>query len=396
MRLNIPKNALPVIGILIILILMELFAPQPIDWTKSFNEDDKRPFGCFLLKELIQNDLFPDQEFKISSNAIFNYPETDSLSTKKNYIFVTNDFSPQEWEINTIMDLAKNGNQIFIASSNLGKAFSDSLHVHIESDIQFSELVAVKKKSQNLENPVLQGKSKFEYPKAFDNSTIAKFNKDSAVVLGRDHQRKIQLVKISYGEGNFFISCQPLAFTNYNVVQNENANYIAGAFSYLPPNPIVWDEYYKPLRALRSTSPIIFLLSSPPLKMAYYILLACLLLVLIFQGKRQQRMIPVLKPLPNTSLEFIKTMGRLYYNRKNHKDIALKKIKYLKEFCKSRYHINLTIDTLNEVSKRSGISLKTLEILFNLADKISNSQNISQETLEDLHSKVEYIYKSGK
>ncbi|MBN2596136.1 DUF4350 domain-containing protein [Labilibaculum sp.] len=396
MRINIPKNALPVIGILIILILMELFAPQPIDWTKSFNEDDKRPFGCFLLKELIQKDLFPDQEFKISSNAICNYPETDSLETKKNYIFVTNDFSPQAWEINAIMNLAKNGNQVFIASSNLGKAFSDSLHVHIESDIQFSELVAAKEKSQNFENPDLQEKSKYKYPKAFDNSTITKFNKDSVIVLGRDHQRKIQLLKVPYGKGNFLISCQPLAFTNYNAVQNENANYIAGVFSYLPPNPIVWDEYYKPLRALRSTSPIIFLLSSPPLKMAYYLLLACLLLVLIFQGKRQQKMIPVLKPLPNTSLEFIKTMGRLYYNRKNHKDIALKKIKYLKEFCKSRYHIDLNIDTLHETSKRSGISLKTLEILLNQADKITNSQNISQETLEDLHSKVEYIYKSGK
>ncbi|PKQ64474.1 hypothetical protein BZG02_06615 [Labilibaculum filiforme] len=396
MKINIPKNAFPVLGILIILILMELFAPQPIDWTKSFDQNDKRPFGCFLLNELLQEDLFPDQEFTISNKAIFEYPEPNSTSTKKNYIFVTNNFSPQPWEINIIMNLAKNGNQVFIASSLLGNAFADSLHLHFTNEIQLSEVVVTKEKTQTFENPKLQGKSEFKYPKAFDNSTISQFYKDSVIVLGRDHQKNIQLVKIPHGKGNFYICSQPLAFTNYNVVQNKNANYIAGAFSYLPPMPIVWDTYYKPLRALRSTSPIVFLLSSPPLKLAYYLLLVCLLLVLLFQGKRQQKMIPILKPLPNTSLEFIRTMGRLYYNRKNHKDIALKKIKYLKEFCKSRYHVDLSLDTLTEVSLRSGISLKTLQILFTQIDKISNSQNISQEELEDLHSKVEFIYKSGK
>lgn len=396
MKLNIPKNALPVIGILIILILMELFAPQPIDWTRSFTEDDKRPFGCFLLRELIEQELFPEQEFEVSRDAIFNYQEFDSLAPNKNYIFVTDDFSPQEWEIELLLNLVQKGNQILIATSNLGKVFSDTIHVQFGTDLEFTDLAVKNARSQNFENPNLKDKNKSEYPKAFDNTSINKFYKDSVIVLGRDNKKRIQLVKIPYGKGNFFISSQPLAFTNYNVVQNKNADYIAGVFSYLPSYPIVWDEYYKPLRALRSTSPIVFLLSSPPLKMAYYLLLTCLILIMVFQGKRQQKMIPVLKPIPNTSLEFIRTIGRLYYNRKNHKDIALKKIKYLKEFCKSRYHIDLTIGTLNEVSKRSGISLKTLEILFNKINQISNSNNISKEDLEDLNSKVEYIYKSGK
>lgn len=396
MKIGIPKNALPVIGILLILILMELFAPQPIDWTRSFNEDDKRPFGCFLLRELIEEELFPEQEFEVSRSAIFNYPELDSLAPNKNYIFVTNDFSPQKWEIELLLNLVQNGNQIVIATSNLGKVFSDTINVKFGSDLEVTDLAIKNARSQNFENPNLKDKNNSKYPKAFDNTSINKFYKDSLIVLGRDNKKRIQLVKIPYGKGNFFISSQPLAFTNYNVVQNKNANYIAGVFSYLPANPIVWDEYYKPLRALRSTSPIVFLLSSPPLRMAYYLLLACLVLVLIFQGKRKQKMIPILKPISNTTLEFIRTMGRLYYNRKNHKDIALKKIKYLKEFCKSRYHIDLSIDTLNEVSKRSGISLKTLEILFKQINKISNSNNISKEELEDLNSKVDYIYKSGK
>ena len=396
MKINIPKNALPVIGILIILILMDLFAPQPIDWTRNFNEDDKRPFGCFLLRELIEQELFPEQEFEISRDAIFNYPVLDSLAPNKNYIFVADDFSPQAWEIKLLLDLVQNGNQIVIATSNLGKVFSDTIHVQFDTEFKFTDLGAKEVQFQNFENPNLKDKNNSKYPKAFDNTTINKFYKDSLIVLGRDNKKRIQLVKVPYGKGNFFISSQPLAFTNFNIVQNKNADYIAGIFSYLPPNPIVWDEYYKPLRAFRSTSPIAFLLSSPPLKMAYYLLLACLILVLIFQGKRKQKMIPILKPIPNTTLEFIKTMGRLYYNRKNHKDIALKKIKYLKEFCKTRYHIDLTTDTLNEVSKRSGISLKTLEILFKQVNQISNSNNISNEELEDLNAKVEYIYKSGK
>lgn len=396
MKINIPRNAFPVIGILLIFVLLELFAPQQIDWTKSFNEDDKRPFGCFLMRELIEEELFPEQEFEISRDAIFNYSEIDSLAPQKNYIFITNDFSPQEWEIDLLLGLVKNGNQVFIATSNLGRTFSDSLHVQFDHSIQLVDIAGTNKKHLNFENPILKEKESFAYPKAFDKSSIKKFNKDSLIVLGRDDKKSVQFVKIPYGKGNFFISSQPLAFTNYNVVQNNNANYIAGIFSYLPSKPIVWDEYYKPLRTLRSNSPILFLLSSPPLKLAYYLLLTCLILVMLFQGKRQQKMIPILKPVTNTSLDFIRTLGRLYYNRKNHKDIALKRIKYLKEFCKSRYHIDLNLDTLNEMSKRSRISVKTLEILFNKIDQISKSNNISKEDLEDLNSKVEYIYKSGK
>lgn len=396
MKINIPKNALPLIGILLILILMELFAPKPIDWTRSFTEDDKRPFGCFLLRELIEEELFPEQEFEISSDAIFNYPELDSRAPVKNYIFITDDFSPQKWEIELLLNLVQTGNQVLIATSNLGKVFSDTINVKFDADIKFTDLAVKKEETQNFENPNLKDKNNSKYAKAYDNNSINKFYKDSLIVLGRDNRKRIQLVQVPYGKGNFLISSQPLAFTNYNVVQNKNAGYIAGVFSYLPPNPIVWDEYYKPLRALRSSSPIVFLLSSPPLKMAYYLLLTCLILILVFQGKRQQKMIPILKPIPNTTLEFVKTMGRLYYNRKNHKDIALKKVKYLTEFCKSRYHIDLSENTLYEVSKRSGISLKTLEILFKKINQISNSNNISKEELEDLNSKVEYIYKSGK
>ena len=386
----------PVIGVIVLLILVELFTPKPIDWTRNFNQNDKKPFGSFLVMDLLRSELFPNREIEITHTPIYNYSYEDDTLANKNFIFITDHLQLMTWDIERLLGLIKEGNQVLIAATSIGNELADSLHLLIKKDIRFEQLATAGEKVQKFENPKLFRNKEFEFEKAFDLTSIQNFNKDSLIVLGRDNKKSVQFVKIPIGKGNVFLCCQPLAFTNYNVLQKSNADYLAGIFSYLPNQPIVWDEYYKPLRAFRSQSPIMFLLSSPALKLAYYLLLICLVLFLIFQGKRQQRIIPVITALPNTSLEFIQTIGKLYYNRKNHKDIAEKKFMYLKEYIRNRYHLDFQVDHLDELSLRSGIPLKTLQILMNQLQKISQASHLSQEDLEDFHSKIEYIYNNCK
>ena len=57
------------------------------------------------------------------------------------------------------------------------------------------------------------------------------------------------------------------------------------------------------------------------------------------QGKRKQRIIPVITPLKNTSLEFVETIGRLYYQKGTRSGIAHKKIIFFLDFIRTRYNI---------------------------------------------------------
>lgn len=395
MKLIIPKSTYPFIVILILLFLVELFSPTPIDWTQNFNSDDKRPFGSYLLMNLIKTDLFSNYEIEFKSIPVFNYPESSSSDSLKNYIFITNNLEMQKWDVDKLVKLAKDGNQIFIAASSISIPLADTLDLNLTPNVFFSNLGKTVR-IQKFENQNISLNKTYKYEKAFDVVSIKNFNKDSLIVLGRDTDKNIQFIKKQFGKGNIFYCCQPLAFTNYNVVTSNNADYIAGAFSYLPNRPIVWDEYYKPTRALRHSSPLKYLLTYPPLKLGFYLLFFCLIFLLLFQGKRQQRIVPLIQPLRNTSLEFIRTLGSLYYTKKNHKDIADKKFKYFKEFIRSRYHIEFKKENIKELSSRSSLPEKTLRMLFDQSKSIETLTHLTQEGLEDFHSKIEYIYKNCK
>ena len=66
----------------------------------------------------------------------------------------------------------------------------------------------------------------------------------------------------------------------------------------------------------------------------------------------------MLPPPENTSLEFVETIGRLYFQQKNHSDLAKKKIIFFKEFLRTSFYIGtsqLNQESAKKVSMRSGI-----------------------------------------
>ncbi|MFA8434346.1 MAG: DUF4350 domain-containing protein [Marinifilaceae bacterium] len=397
MKVNFSKNIILLAVLFIGLFVMELLAPSPIDWTPNFNANDKRPFGDYILHDLLQKDLFPEQEIEIRKLPAYNYPVLDSFAPTANYIYITQAFDPAPLDCQKILNLARKGNQVFLAADELGRSISDSLGLKYSQNNSLKNIIRKKSQTQNFENPSLRKQKGINYTKAYGRSHISRYSNKNILVLGCNEQKQIQFVKIKMGKGNVYLNTQPLSFTNYYLLWENNADYVYNAFSYLPNQKIIWDEYYKPNTNSAMGSPLQYILNNRALKKAYYLLLIILILYLLFQGKRKQRVIPILKPLPNTTLEFIHTVGRLYYNRKNHKDIALKKFKHLQEFIRSKYHIEIFDGKENQfelMSKRSGIAKRTLSMLFEQGNQIQTKEQISDEELEAFNSRIEYIYKN--
>jgi len=113
---------------------------------------------------------------------------------------------------------------------------------------------------------------------------------------------------------------------------------------------------------------------------------------MVFEAKRKQRVIPILPPLPNTSLEFVTTIGNLYYRNGNHKDIADKKIAFLLEQIRTRY--KLRTNELDEaffeaLSSKSGKDIGEIRRLFRTIGFIQSMRLISPGQLMDLNEKIE-------
>lgn len=182
-----------------------------------------------------------------------------------------------------------------------------------------------------------------------------------------------------------------MVFTNFYMLRGESHRFVANAFSYLADGNIIWDEYYKVGRGEEAT-PLRFILSKTALKWAYGLTVLSLILFVIFEAKRKQRIIPVIKSPENVSLEFITTIGRLYFQHGDHGDLAYKKIIYFLEQVRSKYHLktnDLNEEFITKLSEKSGVSKELTGKLIGLILKIESMDQIDEQTLHNLNSTIE-------
>ena len=111
-----------------------------------------------------------------------------------------------------------------------------------------------------------------------------------------------------------------------------------------------------------------------------------------FEMKRRQRIIPVIKPLGNTTLEFVSTIGNLYYQNGDHKNIAEKKILFFLDQIRSRFWLNtnrLDDAFTTSLAKKSGKDQEEVRKIVDTINNIRSQPSISADELLDLNTKIE-------
>jgi hypothetical protein len=322
------------------------------------------------------------------------------LSDFKNYIIINSTFSPGETDAKALLNFVKEGNCAFIAAEKIEGILADSLNLKI--NIEFYERDFSKKDVESgpkkdsiyltlLNNNLKTSDKKYWYRDGSVTGYFASFDTANSIVLGKNSKDQANFIRIQYGTGIFLISTTPLAFTNYNMVLANNAEYISASLSYLPLRDTYWDEYYKNYRVMDS-SKFRFIKSQPPLLWAYYITFFSAITYILFETKRRQRIIPVVAPPRNTTVEFVSTIGRLYFQNGNHKDIAGKKIHYFLEYVRTNFYLNTNIfdqEFIDKLSERSGVNKTKVSQLFALIQHIQKNFSVNQKELMELNKRLE-------
>ncbi|HWZ22232.1 MAG TPA: hypothetical protein VNW06_06230, partial [Cytophagaceae bacterium] len=180
-------------------------------------------------------------------------------------------------------------------------------------------------------------------------------------------------------------------FTNYNMLLEDNAEFISASLSYLPVRDTYWDEYYKNYREIDNDN-LRFIKSQPPLFWAYYVALFSAIVYIVFETKRRQRIIPVVEPPRNTTVEFVSTIGRLYFQKGNHKDIASKKIYYFLEYIRAKFYVTTNVfdkEFIDKLAERSGLDKTKVSQLFALIQNLQQARGVSQKDLMELNKRIE-------
>jgi hypothetical protein len=404
--------------IYVILLLLIVFAtPKAVNWTPTFSGEDKIPYSAYILYHQL-GELFPSGGVKKNDASFFTFYYHDfgkGNTHKANFIILTNSFSAGSADINALCNFVADGNTVFISSQNLPELLLDTLGLKLT--YKPSHLIPFDKTdttySLNFTDQRLERTGGYEYSKAFwsmdisadtsnDNidSTSANKNKPDFEVLGKDEFGQVNFVKARFGRGNFFLQTYPMAFTNYFMLQNDNGGYVSGCLSYLPDRSTYWDEHYKPTHHGKAQTPLRFILSVPGYKWAYFLAIFSVVFYVIFSAKRQQRAIPVIEPVKNLSLDFVRTIGTLYYNQKDYKDLAGKKMIYFLEKVRNVYFLPTQVtDELfqRKLVSKSNASPETVHEIFNIYTReVINAAVVGEQTLINFNKALErFYYESG-
>ena len=120
-------------------------------------------------------------------------------------------------------------------------------------------------------------------------------------------------------------------------------------------------------------------------------------LFIIFNAKRKQRIVEVIKPLENTTVAFTKTIGNLYYETKDHNNLIDKKITYFLEYIRRIYYLDTQL--LDEkfrknLSVKSGKDKETTKKLIDLIVYLKAKPVCTEADLLNLNNTIEDFYKA--
>lgn len=320
------------IVLLVILALLELNKTQLTDWRKNYDVNKKSPFGLYVFNEEVDN-LLSNQVTKTAISPYAFYKE--KKKEPHNILIIQSAIDEESWK-NILYNVAR-GSNAMIFSTYTSHIISDSLGFY-QTTISYNDSNTLKLTDKKFINDSII-LDKLPNRSGFKNMY------ESHEILGKEvenNKEYANFIKIIHGDGNIYFHSEPLILTNYYLLENDNNHYIESVFSYLPNRETVWFTNANRHEA-SSSSPLRFILSNPPLRYAWWLFLGGLLLFAIFNAKRKQRIVPVIEPLENTTVEFVKSIGNLYLQEGNPHDMMAKKAQYFLHHVRTEFFINTQV-----------------------------------------------------
>jgi hypothetical protein len=369
--------------------LFEYYRPEPIDWNPTYTNKDKIPFGTKATFELLK-DVFKDQRVESLRLPVYNHLLENKLPPRSNYIFVCHDFVISGADRTQLLNYVSKGNVVFVSAYNFSDSLSKILGIKARLKAPALRDTAL---TMNFVNPNLKTTKGYVF-KHDDGRNYFEITKpEKVVILAQNARNEPIFVKINYGKGSFYLHNIPLALTNYYVLDNNMLDFAFKSLSYLPVQQVYWDEYLKQGRFDKDQDSVLrFIMTQPPLKWGYYLAIFGLLFYAIFAGKRTQRIIPIMNPPKNTSLEFVETIGEMYYQKGDHANIARKRIQYFLAFIRSKYGLRtnaIDADFKTTLAAKTAIDKDEIEALFTEINRAESNPYLSQFGLVELNAKIE-------
>ena len=401
------------------------------DWAETYNETSREPYGITVIHDILRG-YFPNQSLEDMPKRTAESLPTQGNEKKSNYVFIGDGYQADTVDIDKLLLFVQNGGRAVIAANAVPNYLLTRLNLkpcNEEDDENYGRSFL---NTSTRDSAILN----FNHTQLVDNRVITykyfyknisshyswiyidtlESSQDGCTdglfelaPIGTMNEKWVNFARINLGDGAIFLHTTPLAFTNLHLLNEPKVAYAAKVFSHMQNGIIYWDNKSRASSEvvnrmngsnpkIDKNSPLKYILAQPSLRWAWFIFLGLCAVYLILGGKRRQRIIPILEEKTNTSLQFIQTIGLMYFQGSEHVRICNMKIKQFQTFVRERYHLNtrdMTDEFIENVAAKSNVNAADIRKI-TLFEKRVAYNDITENSMIELHKLLEKFYNNCK
>ena len=333
------KFWLLIVALLVLMLALEYQMPRRFQWEPTFAHADRHPFGCYVFDSVFSQEM--PHGYTVCRKSLSQLALQDT--TPRSIVIICSGYKQEYVKVDTLLALAQRGCRILYANSYFDRMICDTLNISCSSQDYFSFKTFMNE--VHVRDTIFWMGDTLHYkPTAYltyrqlissclldtaVSEPLAKIYDEDAVKFAEEHISKdspymnvskeslklrvADVVALSYpvGKGEIIFVTTPLLMTNYGIL--DSPAYVHRLMNRLKDLPVVRTEAYMPNYNVAESSPFRELLKRPPLRLALYLVLLGVVLLMGFSARRRQRAIPVEAPPRNYQLDFIRHIGTLQY-----------------------------------------------------------------------------------
>lgn len=367
------------IALFTLMFLLQYNLPKKFQWNATYYHADRQPFGCYVFDSVLTQSM--PHGYQVTPKTFLQL-DLEHPQEKIGVLMIVDKQDLYKLDVKHLCEIAKRGGKVMIvagstavaerkivadsvrAEERIGELFRNELERTFKITIwgysSFSLNYILSRDRSNTERYLdticWKGKPQVYPPRDYvlwdglvtgyldldsvrSKSPLAYFKENDSVSKNRTIA-----ATLPYDRGEVTFVTSPLLFTNYGMLEGNTSEYIFRLMSLMADVPVYRTEAYMETEAMRDakSSPLRELIKRPPLRWAIYLTMLGILLFMITTARRKQRVIPVVTKPGNKSLEFIRLIGTLYYQRCSHVELVQKKFLFFTEELRRRTGIEIS------------------------------------------------------
>lgn len=351
------KKQLLVIAItaVLVIVLAYLFMPSRkksavFDGRVTLGINDKNPYGCYATYQLLSQ-MYPRIPVTSNRKAPAEWEKISLDSTRQLVLIVAKYFNPTEDELHYLSVLAAQGNYIVISALEMNydaRKFFRLQQMYLDAQkgdvvLEGQPMIRVSHKfGVRVSNSTQSSAATFDYPGVDYSNIFTLIDTAYLQPLGYNGRSELNLAGVISGNGAILLHTAPVTFTNFFALYHNNYRYLQQMLALMPGHPsrIIWDEYFLRGKVAVEKGMLTAVLQHHNFRWAFWLVLVVTVLFLITGVKRRQRLIPWHPKPVNDSLEFISVIGKLYYEKGDHTNMAQKMTQFFLEQVRQKYQLD--------------------------------------------------------